>query len=530
MLTSDQSQNAALAGLAAIAAGAIIRAKLLAAGLDPKTATIAALLLAGLIASVGWCLWARFGSTHLDRGRAERHRKGLATARQLAEAFPPVEHGLALGTPIGGGRALVVAPNRSVGLLMAPQSGKSSAAIPWILDAPWCCVASSSKPELLFTTAELRTASTGSTTLVFDPLDICGWPELVRWSPVAGCEEPAVAMRRAAALVAGMSTVGMSDGGFFKDAASILLRVCLHAAALSGGGVGQVRSWVGDPYDVALQRLIVRSPFASEWMADLKALTLSHGKTVQSIALTTNNALDCLALPDVVRMCSPAKGEGFDPADWLRTGGTVHVVAPDAEAASVAPLTAAFVDELVLAARAMAARSAAGRLIPPLRLVLDEVPQICPLPHLVNYVADGGGRGIQIVWMAQTMDGLSRVFGRDGAGAIVAATSVMCYGATQDLSLARDICGMLGQVEMRTTTRSHQTDRAGVGSAEHIQRLDTVEPADILRLRTGEALMLAGGVGGAFIRLPWWKKRRDARAIEAALAAADKIRTVPVDR
>jgi type IV secretion system protein VirD4 len=464
-----------------------------------------------------------------DRGRAERHRKGLATARQLAKAFPPIEHGLVLGTPLQGGRPIVVGPNRSVGLLMAPQSGKSSAAIPWILDAPWSCVATSSKPELLFATAELRTASTGSTTLVFDPLDICGWPDLVRWSPVAGCEEPAVAMRRAAALVSGMSTVGMSDGGFFKDAASILLRVCLHAAALSGGGVGVVRKWVGDPYDVALQRLIAKSPVASEWMADLKALTLSHGKTVQSIALTTNTCLNCLALPDVVKMCSPPKGDGFDPAGWLQSGGTVHIVAPDAEAASVAPLTAAFVDEIMLAGRAMAARAPGGRLNPPLRCVLDEVPQICPLPHLVNYVSDGGGRGQQIAWMAQTMDGMSRVFGQDGAGAIVAATSVMCYGATHDVSLARDICGMLGQVEMRATTRSHQSDRTGVGSSEHIQRVDTVEPPDILRLRTGEALMLSGGVGGAFIRLPWWKKRPDAKGIRAAIDAAEKIRTVDVD-
>jgi len=34
----------------------------------------------------------------------------------------------------------------------------------------------------------------------------------------------------------------------------------------------------------------------------------------------------------------------------------------------------------------------------PLRLVLDELSNICPLPRVVEYISDGGGRGTRIVW------------------------------------------------------------------------------------------------------------------------------------
>lgn len=464
-----------------------------------------------------------------DRQRKDRHRKGLANPRALRKAFPPVDHGLVLATPLQGRRPIVVPPNRSVGFVVAPQQGKSSAAIGYILDHDGPVLATSSKPELLLATAALRSRSTGAASVVFDPLNISGWPDIVRWSPTAGCEQPEVAVRRADTLMAGMSSGGLSDAGFFRSAGSMLLRVCLHAAALHRADVGQVRAWVANPHDTALHVLIGRSPYAASWMSDLEAMTASHGKTLQSIALTTAVALSCLALPEVAQICSPAPGDGFDPTEWLTSGGTLHVVAPEAEAASVAPLTAALVDEVVLAARQLAARTAGGRLDPPLRCVLDELPNIAPLPNLPSYLSDGGGRGVQLVWFAQAASQLVTVFGRDKAATITGATSLVLYGGgLNDPALLRDLSSMLGQVEIRTTVRSHHP--GGTGSSEQIREVAVVDEADIYRLGVGEALMMAGGVGGTFVRLPWWEKRRDAGAIRSAIAEAETIRRHPVDR
>jgi type IV secretion system protein VirD4 len=131
----------------------------------------------------------------------------------------------------------VVAPDFSVGLIFQPGSGKSGAAVSYILDAPGPVLATSTKTELLLATAMPREQSTGRPTLVFDPLGYCNWSGNIRWSPIRGCEQPEVAMRRADGLIDGAKLdAGVSNGGFFKAAGSILIRLALHACALEGAG------------------------------------------------------------------------------------------------------------------------------------------------------------------------------------------------------------------------------------------------------------------------------------------------------
>jgi hypothetical protein len=54
-----------------------------------------------------------------------------------------------------------------------------------------------------------------------------------------------------------------------------------------------------------------------------------------------------------------------------------------------------------------------------------------------------------------------------------------------------------------------------------------MEPAQIFVLPAFQALLMAGGVGGALVKLrPWWQ-RRDADKIRSALAASARIRSTP---
>lgn len=112
----------------------------------------------------------------------------------------------------------------------------------------------------------------------------------------------------------------------------------------------------------------------------------------------------------------------------MRSGGTLHVVAPKAEAGSMTPLTSAFVSEVFIAARAVARTQPGERLDPTLRFVLDEIPNLCPLRHLDEYIGDGRGRGLPVIWFAQTPSQLNDVFGTHKAQAIISASEVMIYG------------------------------------------------------------------------------------------------------
>jgi type IV secretion system protein VirD4 len=155
-------------------------------------------------------------------------------------------------------------------------------------------------------------------------------------------------------------------------------------------------------------------------------------------------------------------------------------------------------------------------------LVLDELPNICPLPHVDSYLSDGGGRGIQICWYAQARSQLVERFGGDKASTILGATSVMLFGGgLHDPELLKDLSLMLGQVEVRTQTRN--TDRSGQNSwSEQVRQMPTMEPAEIYRLRQFEALLMTGGTGGALVRVvPWWE-RGDAAALRAAAEEAER--------
>lgn len=481
----------------------------------------------GIVAATGAGLGALLWTLHRRRTartrrlEARRHRDGLASPRTMASAFPVgIPGGLTVATPLPKGKPIVVPHERSVGALMAPRSGKSSSAVIHILDAPGAVLATSSKRELLLATAISREQSTGQPTLTFDPMEFCGWDHPIRWSPISGCERPELAMRRAEALMAGTSTDNVTNGGFWRSAATMLLRCVLHACALEGACVDTLRRWVVDPKDLDLLDVLRDSPVARAWLHDLALMTRQHGETVESVALTTAVALDCLALPNVAQACSPGPEKAFDPAGWISGGGTIHVVAPAAESTSVAPLTAAFVDDIVVAARALAMARPDGRLDPPLRLVLDELPNICPLPQVDSYLADGGGRGIQICWYAQARSQLVERFGRHKASTILGATSVMLYGGgLHDPELLKDLSTMLGQVEVRTQTRN--TAGSGLPSwSEQIRQVPVLEPAEIYRLAQFEALLMAGGTGGSLVRVkPWWE-RSDAPAVRSGIEDA----------
>ncbi|MBC3843531.1 hypothetical protein GXW82_34985 [Streptacidiphilus sp. 4-A2] len=70
----------------------------------------------------------------------------------------------------------------------------------------------------------------------------------VRWAPHSRCEDPAIALTRARALLAPTARPGNSPGEkSIQEAAQTLLRCWLHAAALDRRPFRHVMRWAGAP-------------------------------------------------------------------------------------------------------------------------------------------------------------------------------------------------------------------------------------------------------------------------------------------
>ncbi len=289
-----------------------------------------------------WIVWLVLGHLHgrsHTRERAEVAadvmRIGMARRADLRRAYPVKGSALQLGRV---GRTVVSIPaETSVGVVMGSRMGKSSAAVDWVLDAPGPVLSTSTKVDVVYLTAVARERSTGQLTLVFDPEGLTAWPDLVRWSPIRGCEDPRVAQERAAAMMAGVHMSGVTNGNFFRGKAAGVLRLVLHAAALDGADVAQLRRWVAAPgADPAVVRILRQRGAADGWGEEWAGLLSADSETMANISATSGLALDCLARPDVARLCSPSDAEAFDPTEWLEGGGTLHVVASGTAAASAA--------------------------------------------------------------------------------------------------------------------------------------------------------------------------------------------------
>ena len=156
-----------------------------------------------------------------------------------------------------------------------------------------------------------------------------------------------------------------------------------------------------------------------------------------------------------------------------------------------------------------------GRLDPPLLMALDEVTQICPVP-VPTWLADSGGKGIQIIAVSHGEAQLRSRWKADGARTIMdtAGVKVFLPGVTDPdtLTMASKLCG-------QAAYREHGT--------EHASRHDVMTADMIRQLPPGRALVLRGGLAPVITRLPMaWKDRLYKSALRSGTAVA-KLTAAP---
>ena len=182
------------------------------------------------------------------------------------------------------------------------------------------------------------------------------------------------------------------------------------------------------------------------------------------------------------------------------------------EDSPVAPLFACLASEIHYTAALTGSRMPGGRLDPPLLMALDEVTQICPVP-VPSWLADSGGKGIQIITVAHGEAQLRSRWGRDGARVIMDTSGAKIWlpgiSDPDTLAAASTLCGTAAM-------REHGQD--------HHSRHSVMSPEMIRQLPAGHALVVRGGHSPVIARLPMcWKDPHYRRARRAGQAIASLL-------
>jgi type IV secretory pathway TraG/TraD family ATPase VirD4 len=496
--------------------------------------TAGALILLG--GAAAWWAW-RFFREQGHQVKTDPYRiAGIATRSEVARAASetallrraghlrpslhqprPEDVGYRLGA--SRGKNLWASVEDSILLIGPPRSGKGAhVVINAILDAPGAVVTTSTRPDNL--TATLRARQDIGPVAVFDPQHLAeGVPAGLRWSPIRGCEDPLTAMIRATGLAAGtgLSAGGVEGGGFWEGKTRTALQALLHAAALDHRPPSELFRWTLDPSAAAdaVAILTANPRAATGWADSLQAMIDSDPRTRDSIWQGVSLALAALADPRVLDAVSPREEEDFDPEAFLRDRGTLYLLATGAGANNSAALVAALVEDVVEAARRLAATGPGARLDPPVLLALDEVGNLAPFPSLPTLMAEGGGTGITTMPVLQSLAQAREKWSENAAGAIWDASIVkIVLGGASNSKDLHDLTTLIGERD-EVTDSTTVGDHGSRSAQRSIRRVPIMPPDTIRTLPFGTALVLLRSAPPIVTRMRTWTDRPDAKKLRA---------------
>jgi len=507
--------------------------------LNPATYWIVLTLLVAVPAAIAYLaarLWHTRGATSTNRARALAGRPGLATkadveaavgrrhvvrrgrsARPQAPTTSPADVGTLLGH--SHGRECWASVEDSIIDVGPPRSGKGlHQIIGAIIDAPGAVVTTSTRPDNLAATLELRRAI--GPVAVFDPQGLAHG-EGIRWSPVRGCENPTTAMVRASGLAAGAGFTkgGVTDGAFWHGQTEMALRGLLHAAAIDDAGIAQLYRWGLEPASaIEAVTILNRSTDAAEgWGDTLDGIVRMDGRTRDAIWAGVRSALSALADPAVRKAFDPPPGEGLDPATFIRDRGTIYLLGTGAGASATSSFIAALLEDITESARQIAARNPGGRLEPPLALVLDEIANLCAVPSLPSLMADGGGTGITTRVVIQSLAQARDKWGEQAAAAMWdAATLRLILGGSAQPRDLQDLAAVCGERDEEIRNWSRGTD-GGRTISTSTRRIPILPPDVIRTLPFGTGILLARTAPPILLNMTPWTDRPDSDQIRRSI-------------
>jgi type IV secretion system protein VirD4 len=466
--------------------------------------------------ATGFELWLRWGRFAAFR-RSRRSRPSLSIWRR---ATRPDEHSVMPGRAHYR-HALRVPVDEHLLIQGPPRGGKTGLLAGMILHYPGPVLSTTTKHDVFQLTSGIR-ARRGPVH-VFNPQGVGGVRSTFRWNPVAGCQDPATAIRRADGFAKAVNMAGTEEATFWSGKASDFMRCLFHAAAHAGGDMRLVARWALGSAEPA--EAILDSAGAGQWAAELSELRSEAQKTAATIRMVLSRALGFMTDPALARCVLPADSDsGVDMQAFLADAGTLYMIAEsEHDDSPVAPLFAAMAGEIHHAACQTGQAMGGGRLDPPLLMALDEIVQTCPVP-LPAWLADSGGKGIQLVPVAHGEAQLRTRWGKDGAQAILDTCGVKVWlpgiTDTATLKMTSELCG---QACFTERDPGRWINRARGCEPDRDRRVwhDVMTPDMVRQLPAGRALVIRGGYAPVIARLTAaWKDSAYRRARRAGTIVA----------
>ena len=383
-------------------------------------------------------------------------------------------------------------------------------AVPRCYDSPGFLLATSTRADLPAATYADR-VDRGKVG-IFDPEGLTGFPEhlRMRWSLMAGCEDPATAIRRADGLVQAMPMGNVKNQSYWEEKAATMLRCFLHAAAISETGLPQVRLWAMSMKPKRPIEILQRE--MPDWAAELSQIYNSESDSLHDMIGAVARVFKPLADPRMLAAVDCSREDSADLADYVlgedragREANTIYAMSAG-DKGSVAPIIAAFTFELYhLTARA--SQLFPGQQLPvPARYVLDEVNNVAPIPDLPKKMTDSGGRGINL-WAfshnySQVLDHWGQYAGDQFAKSAPARIILPGLGDERELNELSRLCG------------SRTVYDAPYNTAREVPRMTS---AQIREMPDDQGLMLYRNAAPALIRLPSvWSNKQTAAYVNAS--------------
>lgn len=448
------------------------------------------------------------------------HLSAKAVLRRAGQLRPDITKPTAtdVGWRVGRSRGqdVYVSIEDSVALEGPPRSGKGyRVLISAIVDWSGPLITTSTTNDNL--TATMRMRHTRGTVHVFDPQGLSGVRHPLRVSPIAGCEDPLVAMQRGNAIITGTALGASNTNGEWAQASGVVLGRLLHAAAVGGKSIAELYDWGTSPAQTRDAVDILKADGAPGWGDSLDATISGDEKLVSSIWFGVQGAVAPLAVPQIRSALLPCPGDPvLDPREFLDAANTLYLIGSTSGASAMGGWLGALLDDIVEVARTTALASPGSRLTHPLGLILDEIANMFRWGNLPRIMADGGGRGICTFIVLQALSQAETSWSRAEADTIwAAATAKVLLGGASHVNHLRDIESLLGTRDTRREQRSWSTRDAGHSTSEHHERRPLMSVDEIRRLPPSTGLLAYRNRRSVLLDLAGWDERRDAASIQS---------------
>jgi type IV secretory pathway TraG/TraD family ATPase VirD4 len=400
-------------------------------------------------------------------------------------------------------------------VLGAAGSGKGIGfVIPQIVEAPGAVVTSSTRPDNLESTIQLREEKHHSKALIFDPSNLVDPAEygahFLRFDLVAGCENPRIALERTKRFTAKVFGEGTSNGGFWQDVGERIVRALLHAAALGGEDIDTVLAWINSRASAAAAVNLIRDdPRGDKLLASgLSEFVNASSDQAENQWSSAIAVMSWITDEDTRRWVRPdAEHPAVDLEAFLREKGTMYLLSPSHAATDVGPLVSGLIDEISETASRLAGRQKGGRLDPPLNFVFDEAANF-HIEALPSLISEGGGKGQPTMAVFQSMKQMENGY-QNGMGTTMwgSASLRIALGAQFEAETARDLSTIIGtrKVERRSTSVGRVL--ADMNTSYSIDREAIMDEGEFSKLKMGQAVLLHAGLAPFVVTAPpYWKR------------------------